>query len=321
VNDTVITMALRAVTGPTGWVACGWTGGIYQMVGSDAVIGWSGDSPSVGAYSLTGQDPSLILPIPIPITNNYTEIVNDTTTIIFTRVIAAGNHPINNSMNGTNAMIGAIGGTDYLTQHVYNAQFLVEINYVTGQVSVIPQSSPLKLAHGSIMFIAWSCVIPFGIIFARYGKKIPDAMWFKVHQAIMPTGYGIVLIGFIIAIVMVNGSHFNTVWHAQLGYALCIAPCLQVLYGIFRPHKEKDVPITPARAVFEVVHPWYGRILLVTAIIQTFGGILQYKLEYGGSFVIIGVYAGYIGIIVIIVVVLELLRDIPSLTDFLSEIT
>lgn len=83
------------------------------------------------------------------------------------------------------------------------------------------------------------------------------------------------VIGFFIALGMVQGAHFQTVWHGQFGMFILFYGLAQVLGGIFRPHipLSEDDKKSRARAIFEVLHPWSGRVLAVLAIVQVFGGM------------------------------------------------
>jgi len=73
---------------------------------------------------------------------------------------------------------------------------------------------------------------------------------------------------------MVDGLHFNTAFHSQLGLAIMILAYLQYIGGLTRPHKDEDSSdVSFPRRVFEFVHPMTGRLLLIAACVNIFAGI------------------------------------------------
>ena len=59
------------------------------------------------------------------------------------------------------------------------------IDFSTCDYSTRP--SPLVIAHGFLMFLAWGLLTPIGIIVARFCKKVepstgPRAFWFFTHR-------------------------------------------------------------------------------------------------------------------------------------------
>jgi len=152
------------------------------------------------------------------------------------------------------------------------------------------------------MVLSFSIALPFGVLFARYGKNLPDDVWFTVHRIVQPVGYIFAFIGFIIALTMVNGSHFDTVWHGQLGLTLILFTLPQIIYGVFRPQVADERKKTTQRTIFEIVHPWFGRLLIVVGIIQTYGGLSVAGAEGGWVFL----YTAWIIGLIITAVVLEI---------------
>lgn len=57
------------------------------------------------------------------------------------------------------------------------------------------------------MFICWAILIPIGGFLARFMKRFP--WWFNVHRLINSTALGIMLIGFLLAVIMTT-DHFNS---------------------------------------------------------------------------------------------------------------
>jgi len=124
------------------------------------------------------------------------------------------------------------------------------------------------------MLVGWGLFIPLGMISARYGKVLLHGeTWFKLHQFFVIGGMFIVSAAFVVSWVMVEGVYFNTSFHSQLGIAVMCLGYVQFFMGLFRPHKEKDEKASGPRKVFEIIHPWNGRILIACAITNIFAGI------------------------------------------------
>jgi FtsH-binding integral membrane protein len=155
------------------------------------------------------------------------------------------------------------------------------------------------------MFIGWGVFLQFGALFARYAKRFPNAIWFKIHRPFQTVGYIIALIGFILAIVMTHPAHYAVQPHTGLGLAVMVLGSLQMSIAMFRPEptKKGEKP-TIWRRLFEFQHWYVGRVALILAVITIFFG-----LQAIGAGV--GLYIAY-GVLVAIefiaYVVLEILR-------------
>lgn len=78
----------------------------------------------------------------------------------------------------------------------------------------------------------------------------------------------------VVAFVMVNGAHFETLFHAQLGVALYALMVIQVIYALFRPHVSPPGEKAPiSRIIFRNFHWWTGRLLVVGMIPQVIRGM------------------------------------------------
>jgi hypothetical protein len=103
------------------------------------------------------------------------------------------------------------------------------------------------------MFIAWGVFLPLGIFIARFtktmkpGAKVP--VWFQYHRVIQTVGLCVAIIGFIMALTMVDGDHFMRP-HQRLGLAVMIMGLLQPMNALIRPHPQ---PRTRMRVVRETV--------------------------------------------------------------------
>lgn len=82
--------------------------------------------------------------------------------------------------------------------------------------------------------------------------------------------------GAIIGFVVVGpaAEQFVTVgWHAYLGTVMVSIAIFNFLLGVFRPHFEPGEKVSTARKIFNVVHPWTGRILTLISIPQVIRGM------------------------------------------------
>jgi len=197
------------------------------------------------------------------------------TTIFFTRPLMAGSNPITDptavpviaSSKDESDGIGYHGACRVQATYVLN---LIDGGGAAGSGAV---EDPLRDAHGALMLTGWGVFLVAGVIAARYGKGLGGDWWFNLHQLFQVTGFLMVSGAFTIAWIMTGGVHFNTDFHAQLGLTIMIMAYFQFFGGLLRPHKGKDGDKSTARAVFEVVHPWTGRLLLVLSVINIFSGI------------------------------------------------
>jgi len=276
------------------------------MVGSDAVIGWGGSSPSVMPYHLEAKFVAHVVPNSVlTISAASVDLTNGVTTSYFTRPLLSGYNPINDA-----AKVGVVASTHDTVQgliyHTCHVSRAFTLNLITGNVTVTGAAgNPKKDAHGALMLSGWGVFFVMGLLVAAVGRDIfKDGLWFKLHQFFQTVGLILTTTGFIISWFMVDGVFFNTQYHAQLGVAIMGAVYFQYLSGVFRPHIKPDQEKTPARKVFEILHPWTGRILCIAATVQIFQGINQpsggrhhwwpfwVNIIYGvivGTFILIGV--------------------------------
>jgi len=117
---------------------------------------------------------------------------------------------------------------------------------------------------------------PLEYFFARFGKGLSNEIWIKVHLINQVIGYLVAFSGFAVALAMVTGGHFKTKWHGQLGVTLLVVTLLQIFMGLFRPKPPtaEDPNRSAERVGFEIIHPWFGRLLIFAAIINSYGGMV-----------------------------------------------
>jgi len=246
----------------------------YYMIGSDAVIGWQNGTAYPFYLSTKNKDTSgVVNNDQLNVTDPSVTFVDGITTMYFTRLLSAGFNPITDPTQCV-VLVSTHDTTAGLAYHTCNAKTTYVLNLVDGTGYRGGFNNPRKNTHGVLMLVGWGLFIPLGMIFARYGRgALPDGLWFKFHQFFMTMGILMTTAGFILSFLMVDKIYYNTAFHGQLGTAIMGLGYIQFLMGVFRPHKEEGEKATGARAVFEIVHPNTGRLLIVLSCINIFAGI------------------------------------------------
>jgi hypothetical protein len=216
-------------------------------------------------------------------------------------------------MNGSVNMAYAFGYTDSLTQHTTSDRQLITINFATGTTSQIwTVDDILRVVHGVTMFTSWGLLLLFGMLWARFSRKVElkingTPAWFYVHRITQYTGFILCIIGWIIAIVMVQ-VHYNTLFHAQLGTAVIGLAIIQVFFGYYRPHPTVQGVKTTIRKVFEFQHLWTGRLALLLSIPVIASGLQEINAPFAAFIA----YLICVSIIVIIACFFEIYLSISE---------
>jgi len=124
----------------------------------------------------------------------------------------------------------------------------------------------------------------FGMLWARsyrdVNEKINDVpKWFYVHRITQYTGFVLSIIGWVIALIMVE-VHYSTQFHAQLGTAVLGLVILQVFCAYYRPHPVVDGAKSKLRILFEYQHVWTGRLALLLSIPVIASGIVEIEAPF-----------------------------------------
>jgi len=168
--------------------------------------------------------------------------------------------------------------------HRNNKGLLDPINFLGdgGKSTTVDDSGNTKailIAHGILFFIAWG-IAPFvGIFVARYLKNAMGVWWYRVHLGIFVGITGILsLISFFLIYSTVEASHFDGTHH-KIGLAIFILMFFQFALGytsnaLWDP-KRSTVPW------WDVLHWYFGRSLVLLAVINIFLGINEYSEHTG----------------------------------------
>lgn len=155
--------------------------------------------------------------------------------------------------------------------------------------------APMVAWHARLMVLAWSVLIPLGVIAARFYKVTPqqdfprvldNKFWWVAHRTTQYTGVAMA----VIAILLVRpgrGWNWSWGWHQAVGYALLAVGVAQVLGAQLRGTKggpsdvAKGLPLrgdhfdmTRHRRIFEWWHKRLGYTCLVLTLLATALGLV-----------------------------------------------
>lgn len=141
----------------------------------------------------------------------------------------------------------------------------------SGVVSASSTLPVLIRLHGSLMTLAWLCLVSIAMIIARYHKQswtdetiCNVKVWFALHRALMVSALSLAAIGMVSIFVHVKGWRADSP-HQYFGVVANILMFLQPLGALFRP-----APDHPKRIFFNIIHLLGGNIAHTLAILALF---------------------------------------------------
>ncbi|KAI9349180.1 hypothetical protein BDR26DRAFT_799019, partial [Obelidium mucronatum] len=295
----------------TGWISIG-TGG--SMSGSTMFVGWKSADGGVLVSQRQGNGHNIPLYTKTPL---YKVVPNPENisipldaAIAFSFTVPVSSNIVN--LNGSSNFIfgvsneGPTGNTSDPTisfpQHSLYSSFSMDLSKTDADVSSSLKSGKiiggggggnsgnnaisLLFLHGLFMFIAWS-VIPFVAVFiARYMKDRWGHRWYLAHKWLMLYGVGLFTVAGLLTVELnitpydglvrlIGGSN-----HGIIGtvVALIIYP-LQILLGYVSnalwTAERTEIPW------WDKVHWWLGRAVIILAIVNTYLGLVAYRVDVG----------------------------------------
>ncbi|KND03392.1 uncharacterized protein SPPG_00880 [Spizellomyces punctatus DAOM BR117] len=144
------------------------------------------------------------------------------------------------------------------------------VDYTRATVEPIPLNPyPPKVAHGSLMFIAWLVILPMGAFISRYLRFIPN--WIYFHLTAQLLGVLIIITSFVVILATYINYNYP---HAILGTTMIGLLCLQLLLGLGNRKMLRSVlPYSPRRQFIRIFHRTLGYTLLLAAIAQVALGL------------------------------------------------
>ncbi|XXQ31679.1 Cytochrome b561 domain-containing protein [Plasmodiophora brassicae] len=192
--------------------------------------------------------------------------------------------------DGQSLVIWAMGNTQTVSQHDHDNRGQRRIDWKSGRSSTVQvDDSPARKAHGSLMMIAWTVLVPVAVCIARFFKD-DDRRWFMWHRGLMSLAVVMSMTGLFIIITSVpSGNHFKSL-HSVFGLVIQIVTLLQPIIAIFRNTR---------RALWEKQHRWTAAGLYFFACMNCLlGSILLSSKANGTAFFVLTVIAVFIGIAV-----------------------
>jgi hypothetical protein len=155
--------------------------------------------------------------------------------------------------------------------------------------------APLVSWHARLMVLAWSVMIPLGVLAARFFKVTPrqdfparldNPFWWHAHRGLQYTG--VVLALFAVGLIwQMNAVLDANNWHSLFGYVLLALGLLQIGSAHLRGTKggptdvAKGLPLegdhycmTRHRRIFEYLHKGMGYAALALTVLTTALGLV-----------------------------------------------
>ncbi|KAH8803161.1 integral membrane protein-like protein, partial [Xylogone sp. PMI_703] len=161
------------------------------------------------------------------------------------------------------------------------------------------QINRYRKAHGILMAITVVVLMPFAALFIR----TIGGVW--VHAVFQIFNLCCLLAGLGLGIKLANLLGY--LWirkHTTFGAVIVFCFLVQPLFGLIHHSQYKKIQ---RRGIFSHIHIWYGRILIILAIVN--GGLgLQLAAEGNGGKIAYSVVAGVLGLVYFSVLVIVALR-------------
>jgi len=259
---------IRVVYSARGWVGIGVAGpSALAMIGGHAVLGCADPSkPSVGLYSLIGQDIDQVVLVPGTLESNgiFNASFHVSTESVLEFVVVQQNVTVLNifssDVNGTLVkMVFAQGGENslYFDVHAYEVSYSMDfVSNSAGTLMLYEAVDVALAAHISFALMAFGFLLPLGSFIAYSHNRTLSSdkpqWWFILHRGLQVAGSLCALASWISAIShmsYVEKAHF-TLSHHILGTLVVFGVWIQVANGIFRPHlaaataDESYAPVT-----------------------------------------------------------------------------
>ncbi|XP_071742537.1 cytochrome b561, DM13 and DOMON domain-containing protein At5g54830-like [Rutidosis leptorrhynchoides] len=316
-SKTSISIAARGQK-KSGYLAIGFGSG---MVNCFAYVGWvdANGTGHVKSYYIDGKDPQNLHPTNENLTYARCKSEQGVITLEFTRPLdpkCDGRKRVecNNMVEPKSPLkviwaMGAEWSAHHLSKsnmHTLTSSKPVRVSLIRGSAETEEQLRPVLAVHGFMMFLAWGMFFPFGVVAARYMKRLSGDIWFKVHVYSQWSGLTITFLGILFAVAELRGLYIGSL-HVKFGILTIILGCLQPINAYLRPKKGDDgeEPL-PKRKVWEFMHFYCGRCAIFSGVLAMFTGLKHLGVRYDGENVRGLLWALVVWILVGIIIVLYL---------------
>lgn len=194
-------------------------------------------------------------------------------------VVAKFVHPIDDGpfANQPVKFIWAFNENGDLREQRHDEKGIKEIDFLSSSVGDTLTSEEQKyVAHGAIMFVAWGVLVPIGVFFARYGKRIKG--WFWVHVSANSLAVTFVIAGAAIAFAKFESE--DEFVHQQVGITLLAASVVHILSGVVKPSWQTHYK---ARMAWGVAHRFVGRAILLMSVWNIYTGLQLIQAFVGNT--------------------------------------
>ncbi|KAK5582604.1 hypothetical protein RB653_004189 [Dictyostelium firmibasis] len=205
--------------------------------------------------------------------------------------------------------------TDFIWAHGTDNSFAYHGVGNAGRITVNLKTGELKTGpdyvnwHASLMLVAFGLLMPFSIFSARFLKVFH--WWWPLHYVFNGLASVCALIGFIIAIVMLDGLDFSTL-HSIFGIITLSLVLVSILFGALSHFLWK--PTRVGTPIFPDMFHWFvGRCTFALSIAAIITGMVLHQVPNA----VIIVFSGVIGLYFGVVVFIEIYKRVyPNHVDF-----
>lgn len=307
------------------WAAMGFSSNtgddVEAMAGSNAVIGCGTHSTDVTDVMTVDFFMETRLTVGVRPTGNqgllsYNEMrLNGRCIVSFERPLAPPDvEPTQHINDRLQRVVIAAGMNEGLAYHDLLRAFF-DVNFVQGVATEAVTGvaiTPVRVAHGALMAIAFGLCFPLGILSAHHKQRIYSGaeagglkLWFQVHRALMPLGALLSTVSWIMILIN-EREFFGAPLHLGLGTGAMALIFIQLSFVNFRPKGGK--PVSPERRRWNLAHWWNGRIAWILAFVNTVIGffVLDGPIGYFVAFLVVT------GIILIIYITLDIMEAVQG---------
>ncbi|XP_010542011.1 PREDICTED: cytochrome b561 and DOMON domain-containing protein At5g35735-like [Tarenaya hassleriana] len=265
----------RPGTSPSSWIAWGLNPSGQQMLGTQAIVAFTGSNGQFQAYTS-------------PVTSYNTQLPRGDLSFRVSRV--------SGSMSGDEAIIFAtleLPGNMVQTNQVWqvgpvsggvpqihptsgeNGRSVSRINFRSGQAvsggggQAVSDREKKRNRHGVLSAVSWGILMPMGAIMARYVKVFADPAWFYLHIACQFSAYVVGIAGWATGIKLGNdspGTSYSA--HRNIGITLLVFATLQVFAMLLRPKPDNKY-----RMYWNIYHHAVGYSTIILSIVNVFKGL------------------------------------------------
>jgi len=309
------------------WVAFGFQ---ENMIGSNIIVG-EADAQTVRHIGFTSKASARTDTAGSTLDAVSIAQVNGQTQLTFS-------YPLAGSTGEMNA-IAAHGTSNSFGYHSQDNRFQLKLNFQTCGVTNVKTVVPgWKVAHGTMMLVAWCVLVPLAIIAARFMKSagefsaIKKAKWLAIHLTLNTTA---VLVTIFAAIYALKENEspidFSTAedstqriiaMHFLFGKIILGLVGFQLIIGYVRPHKNPDGPQTSTRWLWELLHMNLGRVLGLIAVTNCIMGLVAIdysETDYKWLFLSFIIILCILAVVAFVLQIRKLLSNEPGKKTSLTE--